>query len=155
MKKHGSPARRAAQRAHSGQGRGVRKSKRKLLTVVMVLSVGSCFFALRSYIGPATASAASPSSWLGMLSVSGPGFLRFVMEEGNLTSIRRVSASDFNGDFQVDSADFLTFSNCFNGALMTPLPDCPVPELVDVDGDRDIDSDDFLMFSNEFKKVFP
>lgn len=54
---------------------------------------------------------------------------------------------DYDGD--VDPNDFLTFSNCFNGALNPPTPTCTNGH-ADLDGDGDVDPNDFLTFSNCF-----
>lgn len=54
---------------------------------------------------------------------------------------------DFDSDGDVDVRDFLTFSNCFNGALHPPAPACQ-NTAADLDGDGDVDPSDFLTFSN-------
>ena len=40
--------------------------------------------------------------------------------------------SDFDGDGDVDPADFLTISNCYNGSLNPPKPGCANP-MADLD----------------------
>lgn len=53
--------------------------------------------------------------------------------------------SDFDGDGDVDLADFKVFQNCFNGPnrAIPALPGCPQ---VNADGDADVDLVDFGHF---------
>ena len=57
--------------------------------------------------------------------------------------------ADLDMDGDVDPSDFLTFSNCFNGALNAPKPSCG-NLCADLDKDGDVDPSDFLTFSNCF-----
>lgn len=57
---------------------------------------------------------------------------------------------DFDGDGDVDLADFALFSQCFNGTSNPPAPSCPAHTDTDIDGDGDVDIVDFAYFSQLF-----
>jgi hypothetical protein len=77
--------------------------------------------------------------------------LRNVRDDGvisdRFTLIKGDLGGDFDGDADADGVDFLTFSNCFNESLRSPLPGC-VNTSADFDGDGDVDGADFLSFAN-------
>ena len=58
-------------------------------------------------------------------------------------------AADADDDGDVDTVDFQTFSNCFNGENNPPQSGCQNP-FADLDADGDMDSADFQTFSNCF-----
>ena len=66
-----------------------------------------------------------------------------------LAVVEQIIVCDFDEDSDCDANDFLTFSNCFNGALNPPAPAC-ADSRTDIDLDGDVDSNDFLTFSNCF-----
>jgi hypothetical protein len=55
----------------------------------------------------------------------------------------------FDGDADVDLADFLVFQGCFNGANRS-YHDSPSCRAADFDGDFDVDLADFLAFPGCF-----
>jgi hypothetical protein len=59
-------------------------------------------------------------------------------------------AGDFDGDGDVDTADFAIFGQCFGGALNPQAPACPAGVDADLDGDGDVDTADFAIFSHHF-----
>jgi hypothetical protein len=58
-----------------------------------------------------------------------------------------VQGADFDGDGDVDLADFATFGQCFGGPNLPPAPGCPAGVDADLDGDGDVDLADFAAFS--------
>jgi len=65
------------------------------------------------------------------------------MQVGQLTA-------DFDGDGDVDLADFTLFQLCFGGSENPPAGTCPPGVDADLDGDGDVDLDDFLEFQLQF-----
>jgi hypothetical protein len=62
----------------------------------------------------------------------------------------RSMPGDFDGDGDVDLADFAAFSQCFGGANVPPAGICPPGVSADLDGDTDVDLADFAVFSQNF-----
>jgi hypothetical protein len=58
--------------------------------------------------------------------------------------------ADFDGDGDVDLADFASLSQCFGGSLNPPAPGCPAGVDADLDDDGDVDLADFAGFSQQF-----
>lgn len=86
------------------------------------------------------------------------GFAQFVMKEGlivvpgshaaELTLQVADRYGDYDGDWQVDAADFESFSDCVTGpGGVNAIPACAV---FDFDGDDDIDHQDYATFLLEF-----
>lgn len=61
-----------------------------------------------------------------------------------------IIAGDFDGDGDVDAADFNVFSQCFGGSLNPPAPTCPDGVDADLDDDGDVDTLDFVLFSQNY-----
>jgi len=61
-----------------------------------------------------------------------------------------LSIGDFDGDGDVDLADFVTFQLCFGGSGNPPATTCPPGVDADLDGDGDVDLADFLIFQQNF-----
>lgn len=59
-------------------------------------------------------------------------------------------AGDFDGDGDVDLADFAAFGQCFGGSGLPPAPGCPAGVDADLDGDGDVDLSDFAIFAQNF-----
>jgi hypothetical protein len=57
---------------------------------------------------------------------------------------------DFDGDGDIDLADFAVFGQCFGGSLNPPSASCPAGVDADCDGDGDVDLSDFAIFSQNF-----
>jgi 6-phosphogluconolactonase (cycloisomerase 2 family) len=57
---------------------------------------------------------------------------------------------DFDGDGDVDLADFATFSQCFGGSNNPPNPGCPPGADADCDDDGDVDLADFSIFAQNY-----
>jgi hypothetical protein len=57
---------------------------------------------------------------------------------------------DFDGDGDVDLADFAVFGQCFGGANLPPAGSCPPGADADFDNDGDVDLSDFATFSQKF-----
>jgi hypothetical protein len=58
-----------------------------------------------------------------------------------------VQSADFDGDGDVDLADFAAFGQCFGGSNLPPAGGCPPGVDADLDGDADVDLADFALFS--------
>lgn len=58
--------------------------------------------------------------------------------------------ADFDGDGDVDTADFSQFAACFGGSFNPPAPSCPAGVNADLDGDSDVDAADFALFAQAF-----
>lgn len=61
-----------------------------------------------------------------------------------------VAPGDFDGDGDVDLADFAAFAQCFGGSNLPPAGGCPPGVNADLDGDSDVDLADFAIFSQNF-----
>lgn len=57
---------------------------------------------------------------------------------------------DFDGDGDVDLADFSVFTQCFGGSFNPPAASCPAGVDADLDGDGDVDLADFALFTQKF-----
>jgi hypothetical protein len=57
---------------------------------------------------------------------------------------------DFDGDGDVDLADFALFGQCFGGANLPPAGACPPGVDADLDDDGDVDLSDFAAFAQNF-----
>jgi hypothetical protein len=57
---------------------------------------------------------------------------------------------DFDGDGDVDLADFAAFAQCFGGANLPPAGSCPPGVDADFDDDGDVDLADFATFAQNF-----
>lgn len=57
---------------------------------------------------------------------------------------------DFDGDGDVDLADFALFTQCFGGAFNPPAVTCPPGVDADLDDDGDVDTGDFALFTQCF-----
>jgi hypothetical protein len=60
------------------------------------------------------------------------------------------TAGDFDGDGDVDLADFAAFGQCYGGSGLPPAPGCPKGVDADLDGDTDVDIADFSIFAQNF-----
>ena|GEM_PF-6692254 len=56
---------------------------------------------------------------------------------------RCVYAGDFDGDLDVDLADYALFQRCFTGPGVAPTPEC---EVCDLERNNDVDLDDYAIF---------
>jgi PKD repeat protein len=83
-----------------------------------------------------------PGVYTVRLTTTGPGGTTLTTKVGYVTVIESV-AVDFDGDNDVDLADFGTFQNCLSGPGVPMLPGC---EAADLDEDYDVDRDDFGAF---------
>lgn len=57
---------------------------------------------------------------------------------------------DFDGDNDVDTADFAIFARCFGGSGLPPAPACPPGVDADFDGDGDVDLADFALLAHGY-----
>lgn len=80
---------------------------------------------------------------------------RYIIGHSFVTGAWRVTidyplTADFDGDGDVDNADFATFSQCFGGAANPPAATCPNGVDADLDDDGDVDVSDFVLFTQQF-----
>lgn len=80
---------------------------------------------------------------------------RYIIGHGAGTGAWRVTidyplTADFDGDGDVDTADFGLFAQCFAGAANPPAAGCPAGVDADLDDDGDVDTSDFGLFSQQF-----
>jgi hypothetical protein len=61
---------------------------------------------------------------------------------------------DFDGDGDVDLADFAVFGQCFGGSNLPPSGSCPPGTDADFDDDGDVDLADFAAFSQKYTGSF-
>ena len=74
----------------------------------------------------------------------------FELVGGFWAGVSRALPGDFDGDGDVDLADFVQFQLCFAGSNNPPAPTCPVGVNADLDDDGDVDLGDFLIFQQNF-----
>jgi len=74
----------------------------------------------------------------------------FELVGGFWAGVSRALLGDFDGDGDVDLADFTQFQLCFGGSSNPPAPTCPQGVDADLDSDGDVDLADFLIFQQNF-----